>query len=211
MQYAMYYEEQQQISQDEYGKMKQQILLREGERKFESYTLRKLKFTGNDADETVAHYYLCVKDQSEQQIYLEKKYMQNHIWHRACAKVTKESCGQILRGEIDWMKNSKEALFRDFYLQATLNHLSPGRVIEYQREMLKCKDGYVMFNKKINCIVGGWGNLFWPEAMSIHCLDEDKVLVVYKKKVNLPIGQLIAYGYTKNAQALQPEHFLYIK
>ena len=43
MQYAMYYEEQQQISQDEYGKMKQQILLREGERKFESYTLRKLK------------------------------------------------------------------------------------------------------------------------------------------------------------------------
>ena len=186
MQYAMYYEEQQQISQDEYGKMKQQILLREGERKFESYTLRKLKFTGNDADETVAHYYLCVKDQSEQQIYLEKKYMQNHIWHRACAKVTKESCGQILRGEIDWMKNSKEALFRDFYLQATLNHLSPGRVIESQREMLKCKDGYVMFNKKINCIVGGWGNLFWPEAMSIHCLDEDKVLVVYKKKVNLP-------------------------
>ena len=46
--------------------------------------------------------------------------------------------------------------------------------------------GRRMGYKKINCIVGGWGNLFWPEAMSIHCLDEDKVLVVYKKKVNLP-------------------------
>ena len=185
MQYTIYYEEQQQIDKEEYAKLKQQILLREGERKFESYTLRKLKFSGNDA-EGAPQYYLCVKDQSEQQTYLEKKYIQNHIWHRACAKVDRKDCERILRGEIDWMKESKEALYRDFYLQATLNHLSPGRVIEYQRELLKCKDGYVLFNKKIRCVVGGWGNLFWPEAMTIQCLDEDKVLTVYKKKVNLP-------------------------
>ena len=60
---------------------------------------------------------------------LEKKYMQMHIWHRACAKLSRTDCDRILRGDIEWMKDSKEALFQDFYLQATLNHLSPGNVI----------------------------------------------------------------------------------
>ena len=59
--------------------------------------------------------------------------------------------------DIEWMKDSKEALFQDFYLQATLNHLSPGNVIEYQKERLKCKEGYVAFVKKVRCVVGGWG------------------------------------------------------
>lgn len=40
--------------------------------------------------------------------------------------------------------------------------------------------------KKVRCVVGGWGNLFWPEAMTIQCLEENKVLTVYKKRVNLP-------------------------
>ena len=124
--------------------------------------------------------------EAEDAIYLEKKYMQMHIWHRACAKLNRTDCDRILRGDIEWMKDSKEALFQDFYLQATLNHLSPGNVIEYQKERLKCKEGYVAFVKKVRCVVGGWGNLFWPEAMTIQCLEENKVLTVYKKRVNLP-------------------------
>lgn len=127
-----------------------------------------------------------MKNQDEDAIYLEKKYMQMHIWHRACAKLNRTDCDRILRGDIEWMKDSKEALFQDFYLQATLNHLSPGNVIEYQKERLKCKEGYVAFVKKVRCVVGGWGNLFWPEAMTIQCLEENKVLTVYKKRVNLP-------------------------
>ena len=111
--------------------------------------------------------------------------MQMHIWHRACAKLNRTDCDRILRGDIEWMKDSKEALFQDFYLQATLNHLSPGNVIEYQKERLKCKEGYVAFVKKSDVWSCGWGNLFWPEAMTIQCLEENKVLTVYKKRVNL--------------------------
>ena len=185
MQYTMYYEEQQKIDYDEYGRLKQQLLQKEENQKFEKYTLRKLKFRGDVSNEAVPHYYLCVKNQDEDAIYLEKKYMQMHIWHRACAKLSRTDCDRILRGDIEWMKDSKEALFQDFYLQATLNHLSPGNVIEYQKERLKCKEGYVAFVKKVRCVVGGWGNLFWPEAMTIQCLEENKVLTVYKKRVNL--------------------------
>ena len=172
MQYTMYYEEQQKIDYDEYGRLKQQLLQKEENQKFEKYTLRKLKFRGDVSNEAVPHYYLCVKNQDEDAIYLEKKYMQMHIWHRACAKLSRTDCDRNLRGDIEWMKDSKEALFQDFYLQATLNHLSPGNVIEYQKERLKCKEGYVAFDKKVRCVVGGWGNLFWPEAMTIQCLEE---------------------------------------
>ena len=74
----------------------------------------KLKFRGDESNDAVPHYYLCVKNQDEDAIYLEKKYMQMHIWHRACAKLNRTDCDRILRGDIEWMKDSKEALFQDF-------------------------------------------------------------------------------------------------
>ena len=53
--------------------------LKEENQKFEKYTLRKLKFRGDVSNEAVPHYYLCVKNQDEDAIYLEKKYMQMHL------------------------------------------------------------------------------------------------------------------------------------
>lgn len=186
MQYTMYYEEQQQMSSEQYGQLKQVLMLREPKQKFEVFSLRKLRFNGAESNDAIPQYYLCVKNQDENQIYLEKKYIQNHIWHRACVRMSREECERILRGDIQWMKGHKEVLFEDFYLQATLNHLSPGKVIEYQREMLKCRNGYVTFNKRVSCILGGGWNLLEPASVTIRCLDENKVLMTYKKKANLP-------------------------
>ena len=186
MQYTTYYEEQQQIDLEKYGRMKQALLLRTSGQKFESFRVRKLGFQGTEANDAIPQYYLCIKDQDEEQIYLEKKYIQNHIWHKACAKVTKAECESILRGDIQWMKGHKEVLFDDFYLQATLNQLSPGKVVEYQREKIKCRDGCVVFAKKVNCVLGGSRNLLEQLPMTIRCLDEDKVIMTYRKKANLP-------------------------
>lgn len=91
MQYTMYYEEQQKIDYDEYGKLKQQLLQKEENQKFEKYTLRKLKFRGDVSNEAVPHYYLCVKNQDEDAIYLEKKYMQMHIWQKVMWPLLKKS------------------------------------------------------------------------------------------------------------------------
>lgn len=186
MQYTMYYEEQQKVDQEQYGQLKQTLMLREPKQKFEAFTLRKLRFGGIETNDAIPQYYLCIKNQDENQIYLEKKYIQSHIWHKACAKMSREECEKVLRGDIQWMKSHREILFQDFYLQATLNHLSPGNVIEYHREMIKSRNGYVTFMKKVSCVVGGRGNLFGPAPMTIQCLDEDKVMMIYKKKVNFP-------------------------
>ena len=73
MQYTMYYEEQQKIDYDEYGRLKQQLLQKEENQKFEKYTLRKLKFRGDESNDAVPHYYLCVKNQDEDAISIWKR------------------------------------------------------------------------------------------------------------------------------------------
>ena len=125
-----------------------------------------------------------MKNQDENEIYLEKKFIQGDIHFKKCAKLTKEECDRILRGDIDWMKDHKKGLFSDFYRQVSLNHLSPGRVTDYEREMLKGKkESYVTFSKKIERAVGRTRDLFEvPEfTLSYAALD-----CTYKKEAILP-------------------------
>ncbi|MFQ9153436.1 MAG: hypothetical protein ACLR6B_20540 [Blautia sp.] len=85
------------------------------------------------------------------------------------------------------MKNHRKELLADFYLQATLNSLYPGRITDYQREMCRVKkrrvsdlyDGYCAW---------GWSlqKPFEEPEMKISCLDEGKVLLTYKKSASLP-------------------------
>lgn len=186
MQYTLYYEEQRKLDMEEYRQIKHILRRREPSCGGASFTLRKLRFCGEDVNDAIPRYSLCVKDQDANQIYLEKKYLQNHIWHKACAKMCGEDCERLLRGDIQWMKGHGEVLFEDFYFQATLNHLSPGKVIEYQREVYRCRDGCVIFNRNVQCVLGGCGDLLKPTSMAIHCLDENKVMMSYRKRADLP-------------------------
>lgn len=186
MNYTTYYEQSESISEERYGELKG-ILEAEAKRKFSAFHLRKLEFRGAADRKAAAHFYLCVKNQDEKEIYLEKKFQQNGIYFKKCAKLTREECDRILSGDIEWMKNHKKALFTDFYRQVSLNHLSPGRITDYEREMLKCrKEGYVTFTRKIERAVGHPKSMFENPQFAISCLDEGKVLVSYKKEAILP-------------------------
>lgn len=186
MQYTTYYEEQQKFGLERYAQIKQMLQKREPRQKFESFELRKLRFQGTDANDAIPQYYLCVKNQDETQIYLEKKYIQNRIWHRACAQMSREECERILRGDIQWMQGHKEALFEDFYLQATLNHLSPGNAAVYRQEVIRCREGWVIFGRSVDGMLGGSRMLLEPSYPSISCQDDREVLMTYRKRVSLP-------------------------
>ena len=85
------------------------------------------------------------------------------------------------------MKNHRKELVADFYLQATLNSLYPGRITDYQREMCRVKKGeYLTFTTAIARGVGPCRSLFEEPEMKISCLDEVKVLLTYKKSASLP-------------------------
>ncbi len=86
------------------------------------------------------------------------------------------------------MKNHKKALFTDFYRQVSLNHLSPGRITDYERDNAKVqKEGYVTFTRKIERAVGHPKSMFEnPQFAFLVSEMKEKVLVSYKKEAILP-------------------------
>ena len=187
MKYSTYYEERNTITVEKYQTMKQKMLANEQQYRMERYTLRKLKFIGNESQAAQAEYSLSMKNGEEEQIFLVKKYIQNGIHFKSSMKISKEECQKILNSDLEWMRGHKKELLADFYLQITLNHLSPGYLTEYEREMIHCKKGdYIIFCRKINRAVGITNRLFEEPEIVIPCLDEGKVLVTYKKAVSLP-------------------------
>lgn len=184
--YTTYYAESNSITEERYQEMKRTLVIN-GTRDLDAFHLRKLEFLGSGQQKAIARYFLCVKSNDENQIFLEKKYIQNGLHYKKCTKITKEECQKIMAGDLEWMKNHRGELLADFYRQTTLNNLYPGRVTDYQREMYRCRKGeYVTFTTSIERGVGQCRDLFGEPEMKISCLDEGKVLVIYKKSATLP-------------------------
>lgn len=187
MLYTTYYAESNSITKERYQEMKKALFINDSKKQMEVFDLRKLEFAGSASVKPLARYCLCVKNGEESQIFLEKKYTQNGLHYEKCVKLTLEECQKIMTGNLEWMENHKKELLADFYRQATLNSLYPGRITDYRREMCKCKKGeYLTFTTSIERGVGQCKDLFAEPEMKISCLDEEKVLMTYRKKANLP-------------------------
>lgn len=187
MKYMTYYEEQNTVTVGKYQQMKRSLMAGEQQEQMEKYTLKKLKFIGNESQPACAAYALCVKEGEEEKIFLEKKYIQNGLHFKSSLRISKEECLKILKGDLEWMRGHKRDLLADFYLQITLNHLSPGYLTEYEKERVSGKKGnYILFCRKINRAVGITNCLFEEPEIVIPCIEAEKVLVTYRKVVKLP-------------------------
>ena len=184
MLYTTYYAQKENITEERCREMEKALAERDG--KPEKFHLRKMEFSGSQ-HKAVPRYFLCVKNYDKNQIFLEKRYVQNGLNYKKCVKVTEEECQKIMDGDLEWMKNHRKELLADFYRQATLNSLYPGRVTDYEREMFRCRKGeYITFVTSVERGVGLSKDLFQKPEMKISCLDEGKVLVIYKKSASLP-------------------------
>lgn len=207
MKYMTYYEQRNTITVGKYQQMRQNMMANEQQYQMERYTLRKLKFIGNESQTARADYSLCIKNEDEEKIFLEKRYIQNGMHFKSSLRISKGECEKILEGDLEWMKGHKRDLLADFYLQITLNHLSPGYLTEYERERIHCKKGnYMIFCRKINRAVGITNRLFEDPEIVIPCLDEGKVLVTYKRMVKLPM----IYGRLFTGAEEQPEEMAFL-
>lgn len=187
MEYVTYREESDMVPYDKYRLIKQAIEQRDPKVKKETYNVRKLRFSGIKTQETVPDYSICVKDQDQDQIYLEKKYRQGGIYHKQLYHLSRTEYDRILKGDLDWMRAKDDKIMTEFYLQLVLNHFSPISVTEYKGvQIVGKKEGQITFYKSIKRAVGGRRDLFTKPDMVISCLDEDKVMVSYKKAVKLP-------------------------
>lgn len=76
-------------------------------------------------------------------IKLEKKTKINGFGNKISAPITKEECEKLLIGEIEWMRNSGDALIIELYVKMKFQQLKPKTIVDYYREPFVYKPGNV--------------------------------------------------------------------
>ncbi len=195
MKYTMYNEENSVINYDEYEMVKENITAKYKKNGCET-RIRKVKFVENkyklsreDDIENKPSFSLCVKMDGENKYYLEKKSRINDIIYKSYIDLTDEESVKILNYDIEWIKNSKKDLLNEFYLYLTINNLEASTIMEYRRVVFE-KPGkfYIVFNEEIRRAVDKNASLFDENIQMFDCLSCDKIVMSYKKLINIPMA-----------------------
>lgn len=195
MKYTMFNEENNVINYDEYEMIKEKITEKHKKSGCET-VIRKVKFvenkyklSGEDDIENKPSFSLCMKLDGENKYYLEKKSRINDIIYKSYINLTKEESINILNYEIEWIKNSKKALLNEFYLYLTINNLEPSTIMEYHRVIFEKPGKFcIVFNEEIRRAVDKSASLFDENIQMFDCLSCDKIVMSYKKLINIPMA-----------------------
>lgn len=179
MKYLTYYENNEIISTKDYKEAVDKLKMKNKKDTVQKYILHKYAFTFClEEVEDSSQYYLCRKQSDSIQFYLEKKSAQGNLISKQREEIREEEGEQILRGEIQWMKDDERTLVRDFYLQSMLNELKYSHMMEFVREIYHYdKQDYVVFDKAIRRQV---------DQYFLECLFEDDVKVSVRRAKTIP-------------------------
>lgn len=192
MKYTMYNEENNVINYDEYENLKDKITEKYKNDGRET-VVRKVKFVENkfkaldDDIENKPSFSLCVKMDGEHKYYLEKKSKMNNVVYKAFINLTQEESIKLLSGDVEWTKNSKKTLLKEFYLYLTINSLEPSTVMEYRRVVFEKPGKFcIVFNEEIRRAMDKSASLFDSNIQMFDCLSCDKIVMSYKKLIKIP-------------------------
>lgn len=190
MKYMSYYEDSSKMSQGEYICLKRETK-KEKPNRVQGMVIRKLEFIhaiGHVPNrEDLPSYAICMRDNKEEHLYLEKKKIQNNVIYKNKVKISTDEVQRILSGDIVWMKDSQNTLFRDVYLQMTINHMEVGGIQEFDREVWKCgKDSCVVFDLRIQRLIGKEADFFEGSKVRIDCLPSNQIHVTYRRDKTIP-------------------------
>ena len=179
MKYLTYYENDEIISTKDYKEAVAKLRMKNRKDTVQKYILHKYAFSFCLPDvEDSSQYYLCKKKSDSLQVYLEKKSVQGNLVCKQREEISEQEGEQILRGEIQWMKEDEMTLVRDFYLQSTLNELRYSHMMEFVREVYHYdKQDYVVFDKAVRRQV---------DQYFLECLFEDDVKVSVRRAKTIP-------------------------
>jgi hypothetical protein len=188
----MYNEENNVINYDEYENIKDKIIEKYKNDGRET-VVRKVKFVENkfkaldDDIENKPSFSLCLKMDGEHKYYLEKKSKINNVVYKSFINLTQEESIKLLSGDVEWTKNSKKTLLKEFYLYLTINNLEPSTVMEYRRVVFEKPGKFcIVFNEEIRRAMDKSASLFDCNIQMFDCLSCDKIVMSYKKLINIP-------------------------
>jgi len=191
MKYVSYYQENSNITRDDYNRILQ-VMEDEPEEQIQVMTIRKIEFTNiagysKSDDEEETRYSICMADNDENSIYLEKKVIAKQVIFKNSCKLSKEECLQIIEGDIYWMQNNEHALINDLYWQMTINKRKPEGIREYAREIYQYgKNSQVVFDKRIKKEISQEADFFSKEGLYIDCLPQNQIRCSYRRNRTIP-------------------------
>ncbi|MFA9378587.1 MAG: VTC domain-containing protein [Lachnotalea sp.] len=193
MKYIMYNEENSVIHYDEYEEIKDKITYkymnfgRETIVRKVKFVEDKFKLSSEDDIQNKPAFSLCMKLDGEFSYYLEKKSRQNEMIYKTFINLTKDDCIKILNRDIDWIKNSKKPLVKEFYLYLTINNLEPSTLMEYRRLVFEKPGKHcVVFNEEIRRAMDKNAGLLDENIQMFDCLSCDKIVMSYKNLIKIP-------------------------
>lgn len=186
MKYTTYYEQTRKINKQEEQEIKEAMTEDKTISSFETIIVRKLTFSAITTNVSEIHYSIGMMNYDYNSIYLQRKNVQNGTTYKTIAHITKEECEKFLAGDYEWLKDSKQQLCKEFYLQVTVNQLQKGNLKEIHKDICRKKQDYVSFTHSIKGISYHNNNFFDKNCYMIPCLSDHDTILTIKQSVTIP-------------------------
>lgn len=120
-------------------------------------------------------------------IKLEKKSKIYGLCNKLSAAITKEECEKLIAGDIEWLRESKQALLLELYTKMKYQQLRPKTIVEYTREPFIYQTGNVRitFDSKVRTGVNS-KDFFDLKAPTISANEENIIILEVKYDKFLP-------------------------
>lgn len=194
----MYYEENNVIPEEEYENIIDTLQRGKNYKPAKLSVVRKIFFNKEinyltDAisvsQENTENYCIMMTDWENSRLVLEKKSRREGLISKCHTYLSEEQFEMIIDGEYEWMKDSKDALLRDFYLQLSVNQIRPGVVVDYTRQSFRLnnKKEYMVFDSSIrSTYLFTKDTLLSPLLEQAERLEPHCVVMTYKQAAEMP-------------------------
>jgi len=120
-------------------------------------------------------------------IKLEKKSKINSLCNKISEPISKEECKKIIRGDIDFLRQSDKGLFLELYSKMKSELLKPRTIVDYTREAYVYRAGNVRitFDKNIRTGIHS-KNLFDMNLPTVSAIDNRYIVLEVKYDEFLP-------------------------
>ncbi len=120
-------------------------------------------------------------------IRMEKKLKINTLTSKISCPVTKEEAEKIIRGDIEWMRDSGRALLLELYAKMKYEQLRPRTIVDYDRECFVYAPGNVRVTLDTGISTGVLAtDMFNPATPTIHTSASPTIIMEVKYDNYLP-------------------------
>lgn len=129
-------------------------------------------------------------------IHLEKKSKINGLCNKLSANLTREQVESILSGQIDFMKESGNALILEFYAKMKYQLLRPKTIVDYVREPFIYEPGNVRITLDSQIKTGLLNKSVFTDTPMVHTGYGDTIILEIKYDEFLPeiIAMIVQLG-----------------